>query len=65
MTGGQVIPDVTGILKSLFGDDCIVTDTGLSEEGVRDDLNGLLKSKGMQVYVIRSQCPAGARYRQI
>ena len=64
MTGGQVLPDVTEILKNIFKDDCVVADAaGMNEDRVRNDLAGLLQSKGMKVYVIRSQCPAGAHYR--
>lgn len=63
MTGGQVIPDVTGILKSVFAEDCIVAETGMDEERTRIELDNLLKSKGMKVYVVRGQCPAGAHYK--
>ena len=64
MTGGQALPDVTGILKDIFKDDCVVAEAaGLSEDSVHGDLAGLLQSKGMKIYVIRSQCPAGAHYR--
>lgn len=64
MTGGQILPDVTGILKNIFKDDCVVVEArDVNEETVRHDLAGLLQGKGMKIYVIRSQCPAGARYR--
>ncbi len=55
---------MTGILKNIFKDDCVVVEArDVNEETVRHDLAGLLQSKGMKIYVIRSQCPAGARYR--
>jgi indolepyruvate ferredoxin oxidoreductase alpha subunit len=64
MTGGQALPDVTGILESIFKEDCIVAEAGeMKEDTVRKDLAGLLQSKGMKIYVIRSQCPVGAHYR--
>jgi indolepyruvate ferredoxin oxidoreductase, alpha subunit len=64
MTGGQGLPDVTGILKDIFKDDCIVVEASdIKEDKVRSDLDGLLQCKGMKVYVIRSQCPVGAHYR--
>jgi indolepyruvate ferredoxin oxidoreductase alpha subunit len=63
MTGGQALPDVTGILKGIFADDCIIADPGASEEHIRSELDSLLRSKGIKVYVVRSQCPAGAHYK--
>ncbi len=64
MTGGQVLPDVTGILKDIFKDDCVVAEAGdMTEGSLREELAGLLQSKGLKVYVIQSQCPTGAHYR--
>lgn len=64
MTGGQAVPDVTGILERLFGEDCILADVqGASQEQVKGQLERLIKSKGLKVYVVRGQCSIGHRYK--
>lgn len=66
MTGGQALPDVTGLVKDIFKEDCIVNDAAeLSAEKVRDDLKKLLDSKGLKVYVVGASCPAGHRHKNV
>jgi indolepyruvate ferredoxin oxidoreductase alpha subunit len=63
MTGGQALPDITGLLKDIFKEDCIVNDSGeLSKEKVSEDLRRLLKAPGLQVYVITASCPMEHRF---
>ena len=66
MTGGQKLPDITGLLKDIFKDDCVIMEgAGLSKEKVRSDLEGLLMAPGLKLYVIAASCPPGHRYKKI
>ena len=66
MTGGQVLPDVTGLLKDIFKEDCRINDAGeLSAENVRDDLKKLLDAKGLKIYVISASCPTGHKHKNV
>ena len=63
MTGGQQLPDVTGLLKDIFKDDCILSDASeLSEEQVKSDLMKLLKAPGLKIYVVTSSCPVNHKF---
>jgi indolepyruvate ferredoxin oxidoreductase alpha subunit len=66
MTGGQALPDVTGLVKDIFKEDCVINDAGeLSAENVRDDLKKLLDAQGLKVYIVGASCPAGHKHRNI
>ena len=66
MTGGQVIPDVTGLLKDIFKEDCVIPDAGeLSTEKIREDLQKLLDAKGLKIYVIAASCPTGHKHKNV
>lgn len=66
MTGGQDVPDITDIVKATFGDVCTVTEaTGLTREKAKADLEGLLRQPGLNIYLVRGQCPEGAAHRQV
>lgn len=57
MTGGQVIPDITDIVKGVFGDDCIVVDVeDKTEKEIRDQLVELLGSPVIKIYLVRGKC---------
>lgn len=57
MTGGQKIPDISGILKDVFKDDCTVVDMeGLSAGKAYEDLKGLYDAGSMKVYVVKGTC---------
>ncbi|MCD1295694.1 indolepyruvate oxidoreductase [Methanocella sp. CWC-04] len=57
MTGGQKIPEVTGIIKSLFGDDCSVNEAeGLTAENVYEDLKKMYEEPSMKVYLVKGLC---------
>ena len=63
MTGGQQLPDVTGLLKDIFKDDCVLSDASeLTEEQVREDLEKLLKAPGLKIYVVTSSCPVNHKF---
>jgi indolepyruvate ferredoxin oxidoreductase alpha subunit len=65
MTGGQITPDVTGLLKDIFKEDCTLADAGSMTEGqVRSDLEKLMAAPGLKVYVVTSSCPIGHQYRK-
>jgi indolepyruvate ferredoxin oxidoreductase alpha subunit len=64
MTGGQALPDITGLLKDIFKEDCRVAGD-LTESRVREDLEKLIKMPGLKLYVIPSTCPAGHKYKNI
>jgi indolepyruvate ferredoxin oxidoreductase, alpha subunit len=66
MTGGQELPDITGLLKDIFKDDCVVYEAGeLSEKKVHDDLGRLLAQPGVKLYVIKSKCSVGHKYKNM
>jgi indolepyruvate ferredoxin oxidoreductase alpha subunit len=54
MTGGQALPDITGLVKDIFKE--------LSKEKVGEDLGRLLREPGLKVYVVTASCPAGHRF---
>lgn len=57
MTGGQKVPDVTGIVKSVFEDDCIIADMGVKTSGeIADELKSLMEAGTMKVYLVRGKC---------
>jgi len=63
MTGGQVTPDVSGLLKDIFKDDCELADPAdYSVEKIRSDLDRLLKAPGLKIYVVTSRCPTGHQF---
>jgi indolepyruvate ferredoxin oxidoreductase alpha subunit len=63
MTGGQQLPDVTGLLKDIFKDDCVLSDASrLSEEQVKTDLEKLFKAPGLKIYVVTSSCPVNHKF---
>jgi indolepyruvate ferredoxin oxidoreductase alpha subunit len=64
MTGGQELPDITGLLKDIFKEDCIIAGE-INESVVRRDLENLLKMPGLKVYVIPSTCQAGHQYKNV
>jgi len=65
MTGGQVTPDVTGLLKDIFKEDCTLAEAGgMTEEQVRADLEKLMAAPGLKVYVVTSSCPTGHQYKK-
>jgi len=66
MTGGQALPDVTELVRDIFKEDCIVNDAAeLSVEKVRNDLEKLLDTKGLKIYVIGASCPAERKHKKV
>jgi indolepyruvate ferredoxin oxidoreductase alpha subunit len=57
MTGGQVIPDITETVKSVFKDDCVVVETSsLTYEKALEGLKSLYSMPGMKIYLVRGKC---------
>ncbi|WP_174590601.1 thiamine pyrophosphate-dependent enzyme [Methanocella conradii] len=66
MTGGQALPDIAGLLKDIFKEDCIIQKSAsLSQEKVKSDLEKLLMAPGLKLYVITASCPPGHKYTRI
>ncbi|BAI62031.1 conserved hypothetical protein [Methanocella paludicola SANAE] len=66
MTGGQTLPDVTGLVKDIFKEDCVISDSGdLSTDKVYGDLKKLLEAKGLKIYVVTGSCPAGRKHKNM
>lgn len=66
MTGGQTLPDVTGLLKDIFKENCVINNTEeLSAEKVHSDLKKLLDSEGLKIYVVGASCPAGHKHTNV
>jgi len=64
MTGGQQLPDVTGLLRDVFKDDCVFSNASeLSSDQVKSDLEKLLKGPGLKIYVVTSTCRADHEYK--
>ncbi len=52
------MPDVTGLLRDVFKDDCTFSNASeLSADQVKSDLEKLLKAPGLKIYVVTSTCP--------
>ncbi len=65
MTGGQATPDVSGLLKDIFKDDCVLADAAdYSMETIRPEMEKLLKAPGLKIYVVTASCPAGHLFQK-
>ena len=55
MTGGQVVPDLTGLIKYYIEDTAIVIPA--DQTNIKSLLEKRLKSKGISVVIARARCP--------
>lgn len=65
MTGGQVLPNVTDLVKATFGEDCTIAEAGdLTVEQAREDLQRLFKEQGLRIYLVHGTCPPDEKHSQ-
>jgi indolepyruvate ferredoxin oxidoreductase alpha subunit len=55
MTGGQVVPDLTGLIKNYIEDNVVVEPA--DQTNIKSLLEKKLRSKGISVVIARARCP--------